>query len=220
LDPVAQIQAFDYAHILALRVLDARIDLDRGRTDERVKRLAAAELPSLVLYARVLVTVDSAQVPRFVADLRAPGTHKKLTAQQLKESFGGESASNAPPDLAFKVVESYVRADPDVPVRARYNVACFYSFLTQHEKLSELDVQKAADRALDELDFALTDATLVPWAEADPSLRPLQKTDRWKKTTDRHRLNGEAPKPPDQPEPTLRQDLERLLDDVRRAMGL
>ena len=206
--PSVQDTTLDYARLLALSVLEARGRVAGGTADARERRLADAELPSLMVYAGVLVRVEPAQVRAIERDLKTPTEHTKLSWKALHKSLkcDAESPPRIPADRAFDIVERYVRPDPAISVRARYNVACFYACLaaddddpvkTKSTSISKKARVRAANRALAELDLALNDATLVQWAEVDPSLQALRADWRadWDEIIVRHRFK-QAEEPP------------------------
>jgi len=207
-------RAYELAHKLALSVLSEAEARQQPKIKRepyekvRAQRLAAAELPSLMLFAGVLVRAYPAQRERFGAQQSDQPT-PIAAAGLLKEL---EEKPTGPPrtEFAFDVVERYVCMQPSLTTRTHYNLACFYAGIAKH------------DRALRELDLALVDAGLLPWAHEDPSLEPLRKEvpKPWTEVIDRH-----EPAPPgkkaDPPTPAQAQAAAAVAEfgkpgDVRR----
>ena len=210
--PSVEDTTLEHAHQLALSVLDARGQIEAGTAEPREQRLADAELPSLMVYAGVLVRVEPRQVRAIEQDLLKPSEHTKLAWKALHDSLVAESPPRIPAERAFDIVERYVRRDPAISVRARYNVACFYACLAADDdeptkkaptSISKKARARAAKRALAELDLALNDATLVQWAEDDPSLQALREEDwrpDWDEIIVRHRIK-QVEEPPGSKKP-------------------
>lgn len=211
--------ALKHARALAQSVLRSP---DEANT-VRAQRLAAAELPSLMLFAGILVRRFESQ--RRDA-LRRIGEARTLP---IKRTTLEKHVKRAQPraELAFDIVERYVRVDPKITSRARYNVACFFTTLATLSAQDGAQSKDQRDRcwsiALAELDLALGDASLVEWATKDPALRPLEKArpHEWRKIIAGHRLaavqeptDADKAAPPE-PEP----DLEDELRLVRRFVA-
>jgi hypothetical protein len=165
-------KARDYSGLLVHKTL-ASLGLST-KWDERKERLREVELPSLVLYAGVLVltypSLGNKVIPGAVKDT----SPEMLTREELDEllNSGGD-----PPEaeLAYDIIERYVRRQPSRSSRTSYNLACFYARIAPKASEAARKEDRAAclSRALTELALALDDAGLVYWAARDPSLDPL-----------------------------------------------
>jgi hypothetical protein len=106
-----------------------------------------------------------------------------------------------PDTLAADIVEGYIRRQPDLPSRARYNVACFYARLSKNELVPESERKRCRKKAFAELELVFNDASLIPWAKQDPALEPLRAREvRWAKLLSDHEIPPTAP-PAAQPPP-------------------
>jgi hypothetical protein len=170
-------------------VLDLLAEVDEPSAQQR-----RDELPTLAFFAGILVRADATQARALVGQVGEP--HAVVGRAQLLEMI----ASGEPPaDCARTIVEGYVVPNARASSRAHYNVACLYG----NVEAQDLDEQvvRCRDRALSELELALADASLLRWAQDDPSLRRLQRERReeWAALVARHDLRP----PPAAPSPAM-----------------
>jgi tetratricopeptide (TPR) repeat protein len=131
---------------------------------ENVQELKAAELPSIVVRASLLVRQFPGRRARAVSEALAT---QPLIAIERKEL--DRRLSELEP---WQLID-YVQSREIVSRRTHYNLACYYTTLGTHARGS--DRARCFDLALKELKTSLVGGELGQWADLDPSLAPLKQ---------------------------------------------
>ncbi|HWC47325.1 MAG TPA: hypothetical protein VG448_00390 [Solirubrobacterales bacterium] len=132
---------------------------------ENIQELEAAELPSIVVRASLLVRQFPAK--------RARAISEALVTQPLI-AIGRKELVRRLVELEPWQLIDYVKSREVVSRRTHYNLACYYTNLGT---LAHRDSQRERcfDLALNELRISLVGGELGQWADLDPALTPLKQ---------------------------------------------
>jgi hypothetical protein len=137
-------------------------DLLSGNHPAEIRdQVREVELPAIVLLAALKALV--------LSDQRTDAIDAALGRYAPGEPPRDELAAAS----AASLTNGYVLRQDHIPVRAHYNLACYYTALARYA-LDAADMSKLHTVALAHLDYGLEDGTYVQWAQEDPSLRPLE----------------------------------------------
>lgn len=130
----------------------------------------------------------------------------RLTRKQLHDSVG----TLKPWDL----IHRYAEVQPNVSRRAHYNLACYYTTLSEYAEGAQQT--KCRLRAMENLEAALVgDGGLVSWADRDPSLEPLKQAcaKKFQEVLAEHTVESHEPE-----EPADDEDKKSPADEERRSI--
>jgi hypothetical protein len=110
-------------------------------------------------------------------------------------SIGREKLCREAADLdPWELIEGYVlgplQAERETGRITHYNLACYFAMLSEHAE-SEAARRNCSRRALESLEAALIGGAQAEWADADPELQALKKSnpDEFKKLIDANRVS-------------------------------
>jgi tetratricopeptide (TPR) repeat protein len=220
-DSAATWKDLDGASLYALTLSDAYAagsdadapELDRALTSATalVGKLLAepnevegTESPSIVLLARLTAQSDAnlaMEASKQASTKQAPSQPRDDEAQEkarqvLKTELAKPKSDETKP---WDLIE-YVRANSEVSMRTRYNLACYYATLG---RLVAGYRPVTFELALRQLDLALESGGLTEWARKDPSLAALRAEwpEQFEKIVGRHTLSPhDAEEEEDQPD--------------------
>ena len=157
---------------------------NRERKEEEAKndrtiaeQLELAEMPSVVVLASLAVRLEKDQQAKAVECAVSEGAGVvRIWRHQLREKVGEQAP--------WRLIHGYVLKQRNLSTRTHYNLACYFTTLSQlvegdEEKRKELRTN-CQDLALESLEAALVGGKLIDWCQKDPSLAPLwgaRKTD-------------------------------------------